>query len=72
MNKRKVYNKRLKKIVMLSSFLTVIGLILLNSKSLQISTFIREDKTLNTENTSEISKYQLLLENVLTLEIKLS
>ena len=64
MKKRKVYNKRLKKIVMLSSFLTVIGLILLNSKSLQINTFIREDKTLNTENTSEISKYQLLLENV--------
>ena len=58
LNKRKVHNKRLRKIVILSSFLTVIGLILLNSKSLQISTFIREDKTLNTENTSEISKYQ--------------
>ena len=64
MNKRKVHNKRLRKIVILSSFLTVIGLILLNSKSLQINTFIREGKKLNTENTSEISKYQLLLENV--------
>lgn len=64
MNRRKMDTKQIRKVVALASLFTIIGVLLINSKSLQIGTFIREGKSIKTEKDSEIAKYQLLLENV--------
>lgn len=64
MNRGKVDTKQIRKVVVLASFFAIMGVLFLNSKNLQISTFIREGKDTKAEHDSEVAKYQLLLENI--------
>ncbi len=64
MNRRKVDKKQIRKVAVLAGFFVIIGVLLFNSKELQLSTFIREAKDTKSENDCEVAKYQLLLENI--------